>query len=161
MLGCFKKHAQPNLPSRLNLHEVTANHIEKVIDTLLDEGRLSNATIKRVVQSMSVPLKEATRKKWVAHNPMDGVEVIANTYQQRGIYTVSEIQKILDYLYIKGTVGVTEQWKTRGPNKTLVERPRLVRIGLKPYLATALAAYTGMRSGEIRALTSEQIRLID
>jgi integrase len=110
---------------------------------------------------MSVPLKEATRKKWVAHNPMDGVEVIANTYQQRGIYTVSEIQKILDYLYIKGTVGVTEQWKTRGPNKTLVERPRLVRIGLKPYLATALAAYTGMRSGEIRALTSEQIRLID
>ena len=109
MLGCFKKHAQPNLPSRLNLHEVTASHIEKVIDTLLDEGRLSNATIKRVVQSMSVPLKEATRKKWVAHNPMDGVEVIANTYQQRGIYTVSEIQKILDYLYIKGTVGVTER----------------------------------------------------
>lgn len=116
MLGSFKTHAKPNLPPRLNLHEVTAQNIEKVIDTLLDQGKLSNATVKRVVQSMSVPLKEATRKKWIAHNPMDGVESIANTYEERGIYTIEEIKKVLDYLYRKATVGTIEIKEARVPD---------------------------------------------
>jgi hypothetical protein len=33
---------------------------------------------------MSVPLKEATRKKWIAHNPMDGVESIVKTIKTWG-----------------------------------------------------------------------------
>lgn len=161
MLGSFKTHAKPNLPPRLNLHEVTAQNIEKVIDTLLDQGKLSNATVKRVVQSMSVPLKEATRKKWIAHNPMDGVEAIANSYKERGIYSIEEIHKILDRLYEKGTAGVSEVRKTRSSKNIWKEKPQTVKINLKPYLAVMLAAYTGMRSGEIRALRSEQMRIVN
>lgn len=167
MLGSFKTHAKPNLPPRLNLHEVTAQNIEKVIDTLLDQGKLSNATVKRVVQSMSVPLKEATRKKWIAHNPMDGVESIANTYEERGIYTIEEIKKVLDYLYRKATVGTIEIKEARVPDvdKTgkaqFKEKEFSVKTTMQPFLATSLAAYTGMRAGEIRALTSDQIELVD
>ena len=167
MLGCFKTHAKPNLPSRLNLHEVTASHIEKVIDALLDQGKLSNATVKRVVQSMSVPLKEATRKKWIAHNPIDGVESIGNTYKERGIYTIEEIKKVLDYLYRKATVGTIEIKEARVPDveKTgkaqFKEKEFTVKTTMQPFLATSLAAYTGMRAGEIQALTSDQIELVN
>ena len=161
MLGCFKRHAQKYLPPKLNLHEVTASHIEKVIDSLLDEGVLSNSTVKRVVQSMSVPLKEATRKKWIAHNPMDGVESIVNNHKERGIYSIEEIRKILDRLYMKGTIGVTEIRKTRCKKNIWEKKPQTVKTNLKPYLAVMLAAYTGMRSGEIRALRSEQMRIVN
>lgn len=161
MASNFKGHATPNLPPHLKLHEVTSFHIEKVVDTLLDAKELSNATISKVVQSMSVPLKEATRKKLVPHNPMDGVEPLTSTYKQRGIYTLEEISKALDHLYKKGTIGVEEIKNVKGPNKTRVNKPYPVRTDLKPYLAVALAAYTGMRAGEIRALCMEQIELVN
>ena len=125
MLRTFKRHAVPSLPAHLKLHEVTSLDIEKVVDTLRDEGKLSNATIMKVLQSMSVPLKEATRKKRVPHNPMDGVEPLTSTYRERGIYTLEEILKALDYLNLKGTAGVKEDRNVRGPNKTKakIKRP--------------------------------------
>jgi integrase len=110
---------------------------------------------------MAIPLREARRKKLIPHNPMDGVEPLASTYKKRGIYTIDEIRKVLGYLHEKGTTGVTEKQKVRGPNKTIVETPKLVKIDLKPYLAVALSAYTGMRLGEVRALRSEQIRIVN
>jgi integrase len=161
MLGNFKRHAKPYLPIKLRVHEVTSLHIEKVVDTLLDKGELSNATIQKVVQSMAGPLKEATRKKLIAHNPMDGVEPITSTYKQRGIYTIEELLKIMAHLHRKGTVGVQETKKVRGPHKTTVDKSYLVKTDLKPYLAVSLAAYTGMRAGEIRALCAEQILLVN
>jgi integrase len=161
MLSTFNKNAVPHLSIRLKVHEVNALHIEKVVDELLDEGRLSNSTIQRVVQSMSVPLKEATRKKMIAHNPMDGVEPLTSTNRERGIYSIHELVQVMDHLYLKGTVGVTEARLVRGPGKTLVEKEYSVRTDLKPYLAVALASYTGMRAGEIRALSTEQIQIVD
>ena len=41
------------------------------------------------------------------------------------------------------------------------KKPQTVKTNLKPYLAVMLAAYTGMRSGEIRALRSEQMRIVN
>ncbi len=161
MLSNFKNHAERHLPANLKIHEVNAFHIEAVVDQLLDEGILSNATIQKVVQCMAVPLKEATRKKMIAHNPMDGVEPLSSSPKERGIYTIEELLNIMEYLYRKGTVGITEMRPVRGPNKTVIEKPFNVKTDLKPYLAVALAAYTGMRSGEIRALTTEQVQIID
>ncbi|MDD3790884.1 MAG: site-specific integrase [Sphaerochaetaceae bacterium] len=161
MFGNFVRHAIPHLPENLKINEVTAIHIENVVDQLLDANTLSNATIQKVVQSMSVPLKEATRKKMIAHNPMDGVEPLSNTPKERGIYTIEELLKVMEYLYKKGTVGVTEMRPVRGPDKTVVEKPYEVKTDLKPYLAVALASYTGMRAGEIRALSTDQIQIID
>jgi len=160
MLSYFKNHAAPNLPIKLEVSQVTALYIEGVVDALFDKGELSNATIQKVVQSMSVPLKDATRKKLIAHNPMDGVDPISSSYKQRGIYTVEEINEILSYLYKRGTEGVNEPRKVRAPGKTTVEKPRLIKTDLKPFLAVALSAFTGMRSGEVRALCSDQVRLV-
>jgi integrase len=161
MKANFEKHVLPYLPKKLDIAQVSSLTIEKVIDELLEEGKLANATIQKVVQSVAVPLKEATRRKLVAHNPMDGVEPISSSYRVRGIFTIEEIQGALDYLYRKGTVGVQEIRKVRGPAKTTVEKSFLVRTDLKPYLAVALSAFTGMRSGEVRALCSEQIEIVN
>ena len=161
MKANFENHAKPHLPKKLEIAQVTALHIEKVIDVLLDDGTLANATIQKISQSMAVPLKEATRRKLVAHNPMDGVEPLSSTYKKRGIYTVEEIQNVLAHLYRKGTDGVQEIRKVRGPGKTIVEKSYLVTTDLKPYLAVALSAFTGMRSGEVRAVCSEQIQLVN
>ncbi len=139
MLGTFNKNALPHLSKKLLVSQVTAFDIERVSNELLDEGVLSNATIKRVLQSMAVPLREATRLKLVAHNPMDGVEPITSTPKRRGIFTIDEITKIITYMRDKSLDG---------------------SFPVQVYLATALATLTGMRMGEVRALCSEQIKMV-
>lgn len=139
MLGTFNKNALPHLSKKLLVSQVTAFDIERVSNELLDEGVLSNATIKRVLQSMAVPLREATRIKMVAHNPMDGVEPITSTPRKRGIFTIDEVTKIVIYLRDKSLEGT---------------------VPIDVYLAVALAALTGMRMGEVRALCSEQIKIV-
>ena len=139
MLGTFNKNALPHLSKKLLVSQVTAYDIEHVINQLLDEGKLTNATIKRVIQSMSVPLREATRLKLVAHNPMDGVEPITSTPKKRGIFTIDEITNIVTYMRDKSLDGT---------------------FPVDVYLAVSLASLTGMRMGEIRALCAEQINLV-
>lgn len=129
----------PTYRKKLLVSQVTAFDIERVSNELLDEGVLSNATIKRVLQSMAVPLREATRLKLVAHNPMDGVEPITSTPKRRGIFTIDEITKIITYMRDKSLDG---------------------SFPVQVYLATALATLTGMRMGEVRALCSEQIKMV-
>lgn len=140
MRSNFENHAKPNLPIKLDIAQVTPLHIENVINALLDGGRLSNATIQKVVQSMAVPLKESARKKLVPHNPINGVDPLVSVYKSRGIYSIKEIQAII---------------------KKLQEISEDKKIGLKPYLAVILSSYTGMRMGEVRALCSEQIQLVN
>ena len=137
--GTFRKNAIPYLSKKLLVSQVTAYDIEHVINELLDKGNLSNATIKRVVQSMAVPLREATRLKMLAHNPMDGVEPLTHTPKKRGILTVDELSQIITYMRDKSLEG---------------------SIPVNAYLAVALASLTGMRMGEVRALCTEQIKFV-
>lgn len=139
MLGTFKKNAMPLLSKKLLVSQVTAFDIEFVINELLDNGELSNATIKRVVQSMAIPLREATRLKLIAHNPIDGVEPLSHTPKKRGILTVDELSQIITYMRDKSLEG---------------------SIPVNAYLAVALASLTGMRMGEVRALCTEQIKFV-
>jgi len=137
--GTFNKNAYPLLSKKLLVSQVTAYDIENVVNQMLDEGQLSNATIKRVIQSMAVPLREATRLKIVAHNPMDGVEPLTHTPEKRGIFTIDELKLIITYMRDKSLDGT---------------------IPINTYLAVALASLTGMRMGEICALCTEQIKFI-
>lgn len=137
--GTFNKNAYPLLSKKLLVSQVTAYDIENVVNQMLDEGQLSNATIKRIIQSMAVPLREATRLKIVAHNPMDGVEPLTHTPEKRGIFTIDELKLIITYMRDKSLDGT---------------------IPINTYLAVALASLTGMRMGEICALCTEQIKFI-
>lgn len=140
MRNTFKKNAEPLIPTDLRLRDVQTEHVEHVLNCLLDEGKKSNATIAKVMYTMSGPLKEARRLKMINQNPMDGIESVTIRSKQRGILTSSELQELLS----KMLHGVEKE-----------EIHNLV------YLATALSAFTGMRQGEIRALHASSISLIN
>ena len=140
MRSTFKSNAAGLIPDDMLLCDVETEHIEHVLNYMLDEGNKSNATIAKIMYSMSGPLKEARRLKLIPHNPMDGIESVTIHSKQRGILTSSELKELL----IKMEKSVANN-----------EVDNLV------YLATALSAFTGMRQGEIRALHASSIEIIN
>jgi integrase len=138
--GTFITNGEPHIPNNLRLSQVTTAIIEDVINDLIDEGRLSMATIKRVVQSMSVPLKEAARLHRILTNPMLAVDSISSKPKERGILTESEMVALLSYMRSESEAG---------------------RFDRQVYLASILSAYTGMRQGEVMGLKAESITLVN
>lgn len=138
--GTFINNGEPHLPKDLRLSQVTTAIIEDVINDLIDEGRLSMATIKRVAQSMSVPLKEAARLHRILINPMLAVDPISSKPKERGILTESEMVALLTYMRTESEAG---------------------RFDQQVYLASVLSAYTGMRQGEIMGLKVDAITLVN
>ena len=140
MKGVFKNHAVPHLPAKLKLSMVKIDHIEKIVNALIDDGILSNASIKRVLQSMAVPLNEAKRLKMIPNNPVDQIDSISVKNKERGILTDSELQTLI-------------LWMMNSVNQGTFSK--------QVYLAVALSALTGMRQGEVRALHSSSIKIIN
>jgi len=138
--GTFVENALPLIPNNLRLSKLKTSHIEKVMNTLIDEGKLSLSTIARVKQSIAVPLKEAHRIGLINENPMLRVEPIPVDYKEKGILTESEINRLMELM----RAGVENETFNRGV-----------------YLACALSTLTGMRQGEIRALHTENIKILD
>jgi integrase len=138
--GTFKNHAKDILPKKLKLSEVTTSQIEGVIDQLIDNGVLAMATIQRVVQSMAVPLKEASRIKRIPFNPMAAVDPISSKPKARGILTESEMVTLFTFMRSQAAQE---------------------KFDNQVYLACLLSAYTGMRQGEVRALRADAISLIN
>ena len=140
MLGTFKKNAVPLLPSKLKLSEVTTAHIENLVDHWIDEGILAPATISQVLKSISVPLREAARLGKIHYNPMLAVDTISGKTKERGILTDSEVQQLFSIMLVK------------------VQQEKIDNI---VYLACLLSVYTGMRQGEIRAIKTDAIQLVN
>ena len=140
MLGTFKKNFLPHINQNLKLNEVTQSDIENVIIALIDEGSISNSTINNVILSVQKPLNEAFSRGMIKTNPMQNISMLERNQKDRGIPTKSEVEAVLEYLRKEGFAG---------------------RISMKIYLAVALAATTGMRQGEIRALRKEAIEFVE
>lgn len=130
------KHVAPRLPKNLLLEKVTARHINGVADKLIDAGELSNATIAKIIQSMTTPLRDAYRKGLIPVDPTLKVENLSTKSDRpRGILTQSELQLV-----------VSEMSK---------------RTNVHSYLAVVLSAATAMRQGEILALRAEHIQMVN
>jgi integrase len=140
ILGTFKKNAVPLLPMGLKLSQITTAHIENLIDHWINDGELSQSTIARVLQSMAVPLKEATRLGKIHHNPMLAVDTVSAKPKERGILTDSEIVQLFSLMQ---------------------ERVQQGTLDKAVFLASLLSTYTGMRQGEIRALEADAIQLVN
>ena len=140
MLGTFKKNFLPHIDQSLKLREITQNDIENVIIALIDEGNISNSTINNVILSVQKPLNEAFSRGMIKINPMQNISMLERNQKDRGIPTKSEVEAVLEYLRKEGFAG---------------------RISMKIYLAVALAATTGMRQGEIRALKKDCIEFVE
>lgn len=140
MLGTFKRNFMPRINPSLKLSEITQNDIEAVIISLIDEGKISAATINNVILSVQKPLNEAFAREMIKTNPMQNIHMLQRDQKDRGIPTKAEVEAVLEYLRKEGFAG---------------------RISMKIYLAVALAATTGMRQGEIRALRKDAIEFVE
>jgi integrase len=135
MTICFKNHAQPLIPDGLTLENVTSTHLRKILNTLTDTGTLANATIAKVMKSMTTPLREAYKKEIIQKDPTRTLDPIDETGKEKGILTSKEFSDLLVWM------------RDNSPQHIL--------------LATVLAAATGMRMGEIRALRSDDIEIVN
>ena len=140
MLGTFKKNFMKRINPSLKLSEITQSDIEAVIVSLIDEGKISEATINKVILSVQKPINEAFARGMIKTNPMQNISMLERYQKDRGIPTKAEVEAILEYLRKEGFAG---------------------RISIKIYLAVALAATTGMRQGEIRALRKDAIEFVE
>ena len=140
MLGTFKRNFMPRINPSLKLSEITQSDIEAVIVSLIDEGKISEATINKVILSVQKPINEAFSRGMIKTNPVQNISMLQRNQKDRGIPTKAEVEAVLEYLRKEGFAG---------------------RISMKIYLAVALAATTGMRQGEVRALRKEAIEFVE
>ena len=114
------------------LSEITTNKIENWQRYLLDKKKLAPKSANNILSILSVMMEEARRQGLIPTNPCSEVRTMAKNTKPRGILTLEEAKELLTNLYY---------W----------ENP-------VAYAASLLAACTGMRLGEIRALRPSDIK---
>lgn len=136
MQGYIKNHIVPLVRSNMEVADVTPKFVRDISNKLVDAGTMANGTVDKIMVAFTKPLRDAWKNDMIHENPTKLVERMDTTPErQRGILTRSEFQKVLVLLKDKATEHT--------------------------YLAVLLAAATGMRLGEIRALRTTDITIIN
>jgi integrase len=106
------------------LEQITTERIDQWRERLLDDGELSRRTIQKNLVLLYGILKRAKRRKWIAHNPAEDVERVS--VKRSGDFNVL----------------------------TPVEVEAIARVAESEQDAAifTVAAFTGLRLGELRAL---------
>ncbi len=106
------------------LERITTERIEEWRERLLDEGKLSRRTIQKYLVILHGILERAKRRKWIASNPASDVERV--------------------------TVRRDDDFNVLSPDEVMA----LARVAVSEQDAVifVVAAYTGLRLGELRAL---------
>lgn len=136
MRGYIKTHIVPLVRSNMEVADVTPKFVRDISNKLVDAGTMANGTVDKIMVAFTKPLRDAWKNDMIHENPTKLVERMDTTPERkRGILTRSEFQKVLVLLKDKATEHT--------------------------YLAVLLAAATGMRLGEIRALRTTDITIIN
>lgn len=135
MRGYIANHIAP-LVEGSALSDVSPHMVDDVRNQLIDGGSLANATIAKIMTAFTQPLREAYKSGAIYDDPTRLLDPIGvKPERRRGMLERSEVQSLLRLM-----------------SETADRRV---------YLAVLLAATTGMRLGEIRALTRGDISVID
>lgn len=122
----FKKRVYVAL-GHIRLDKITPLDIQRLISTLMTAG-LGVDTIKQHVRFVSVILNHAIKKRILTYNPCIAVDYPLAQEKQRSFYTVEEVRALLEAL------------RNDGEKST-------------PFtMFFTLAAYTGLRKGELLGL---------
>ena len=136
MQGYIKNHIVPRLKRGMTVEDVTPKFVRDISNKLVDAGDMANATVDKIMVAFTKPLRDAWKDDMIHENPTKLLERMDTKPEKlRGILTRSELQKVLVVLRAKATEHT--------------------------YLAVLLAAATGMRLGEIRALSRDDITVVN
>lgn len=126
------KHLLPLIDDNFLISNVTLQFLEDIQTKLIYKNKLSSTSINQLMNSLSQALEYAKKENLLSISQATRVEAIRKNIKVRGILSNEETKNLMNYL------------KQSDDKKT--------------YLAVSLALITGMRSGELRALTTDQIK---
>ena len=129
----LERHVLPSF-GKTKLSNITPRQIESWVMGLLDEGRLSPATINRALGTLKVMLSEAVRLQIIQLNPASPVGELKEKPKPRGILGLDHMRALFF------AERVSEVW---GDPRHLC--------------ANLLAASTGMRLGEVQGLQVQYV----
>jgi integrase len=115
----------------MHLDKIATPFIEKWIFGLKAQG-LSHSSVNHILNHIKIILEEATRKELILINPAAEVKDLAKNYVARGILELKKVRTLLR------SPESANYW----PNRYLL-------------VANLLAASTGMRLGEVQALSAD------
>ncbi len=127
----LENHVFGKLQANLLLSKVTLVQLETLQLALVQEGRLSASTINSILTAIMVSLKEAQRRSLIPPSTVLRMQMLKNFHVPRGILSEEELSHFMQYAKVKSEKRI--------------------------YLACLLSLLTGMRSGELRALTCQAI----
>ena len=103
---------------------LTSEILNKFFIYLAADKGLKSSTVNKVLNSAAVPFKFYCKNHKISSNPMDGIERFGCDKTECGILTRKEVERPFSF-----------EWENK-----------------KKQLANMLAAFTGMRAGEVSAL---------
>ncbi|AEC01805.1 tyrosine-type recombinase/integrase [Parasphaerochaeta coccoides] len=127
----LKRHVIPLLPSSLSIANVTSNHLRQLQYELVKEGQLANITINQMMSAVFTALKDIREGSGIPFSHIRPPKALSVSPRNRGILSENELRTLLARA-------------TRSTDRRL-------------YLAASLSLLTGMRAGELRALTMKSI----
>lgn len=138
-LRAFNSHCAPLIDDSLTLESFTVGKMEEIKVEMFDKG-LSSSTINKAINCIRKPLSEAYRMGYIKENIADRLLSVASAETTKGILSKQEENDLLKHLKEDTKQDTYERWK---------------------YLIVALSHYTGMRLGEIQALTPSMFEIVD
>ncbi|MGP1508488.1 MAG: tyrosine-type recombinase/integrase [Sphaerochaeta sp.] len=133
----FEKYLVKYFPDNPRIGEITSRRLNEIQDDILKKSTLANATVKRIMCAVIVPLNAAF-KYGLTENSVK-IDSLNTKGAEKGILTETQLADIIRRLY-----ELSRNGEHMGANEGI-----------------ALAALTAMRLGEIRALKTEQFEIID
>lgn len=121
---------------KLPLESITASRVESWLLALVRVRGLSPSTANKAFQCLKTILGEAFRKNMIFRNPCENIQKLANNHKTKGILEQKEARLLF------ARKDRDEYWRN---SHTF-------------YYINLLAALTGMRLGELRALQNDDIQ---
>ncbi len=122
------KYVVPELGS-MELSKIRPYDIEWWLLNLPKKYKIANKTANNVLSALRQLFQEALIQELITSNPAEHIKPLAKDETRKGCFTVDQIKRLFAF-----------PWEHR-----------------HAYVACLLAASTGMRLGEVRALTREQV----
>ncbi|WP_305455495.1 site-specific integrase [Bacillus mycoides] len=122
----YQKTIKPKL-GHFKLQEVTARHLQRFVNDLVDESHYAEDTIVLIFRIISASFKKAFLVRLVKFNPTIGVTLPKVTRKEMRVWTLEQVTKFID-------------------------EGRRVKYPTRYYIGYLMAVLTGMRQGELLGL---------
>jgi hypothetical protein len=100
MATLFTLHAVPYLQENADISDITRRDLQHVLNKLVDDTKLTNSSIHKVMMSMTVPLHYAYKNDLILTDPTKNLDPIDQRGKEKGILTPSEFKAVSSWMEV-------------------------------------------------------------